>query len=95
MKPTLDDWAFGATSLERPKPLYPKDAVPPIRRDEFRALYDWGGLRMMVMHPQITGRPTRLATPRELVAFTRHFPGVWRPTARDVAAVFVAAEATR
>ncbi len=93
-QPTLDDWAFGATSLERPKPLYPKDAVLSIWRDEFRALYDWGGLCMLVMHPQVTGRPMRLATLRAFVAFTRDFPGVWYATAGAVADAFIAGEAT-
>lgn len=87
-QPTLDDWAFGATSLARPKPLYTKSAVLSIWQDEFREIHDWGGLYMLVMHPQITGRPMRLATLRELIAFTRGFDGVWYATADEVATAF-------
>jgi len=40
-QPTLDDWAYGATSLDKPRPLFPKDQVLSIWCDEFRELYNW------------------------------------------------------
>ncbi|MCA9968366.1 MAG: hypothetical protein KC423_29175, partial [Anaerolineales bacterium] len=75
-----------------PRPLFGKEHVLGIWRDEFRELYSWGGLFMLVMHPQVTGRPIRLATLREFIAYTRQFPGVWTATCSDIAAAFVAQE---
>ena len=62
---------------------------PHLWQDEFRELYDWGGLFMLVMHPQITGRPMRLATLRELIAFIRNFEGVWFAQCRQIAEALV------
>lgn len=91
-QPTLDDWAFGSSSLSAPRPLFGKDHVLGIWQDEFRELYSWGGLFMLVMHPQVTGRPIRLATLREFITHTRQFPGVWTATCSEIAAAFVAQE---
>ena len=91
-QPTLDDWAFGASSLQSPRPLFPKDHVLSIWRDEFKELYDWGGAITLVMHPQVTGRPLRLATLREFIAYTREFPGVWYATCAEMAEAFAAQE---
>ena len=88
-QPTLDDWAFGSSSLANPRPLFTKDHVLSIWQDEFRELHDWGGLFMLVMHPQVTGRPIRLATLRELIAFMRGFPGVWFATSDEIARAFI------
>ena len=44
---------------------------------------------MLVMHPQVTGRPIRLATLRELIAFMRGFPGVWFATSDEIARAFI------
>ena len=63
-----------------------------IRRDEFRETYDWGDLFILTMHPQVTGRPMRLATLREFIAFTRDFPNVWYATCGDVAHAWQALE---
>ena len=45
------------------------------------------------MHPQVTGRPMRLATLREFIAYTREFPGVWYATCAEIAEVFAEQEA--
>lgn len=88
-QPTLDDWAFGSSSLSSPRPLFPKEQVLSIWSDEFRELYDWGGAVTLVMHPQITGRPMRLATLREFIAFTRDFDNVWYATCEEIAEAFI------
>jgi peptidoglycan/xylan/chitin deacetylase (PgdA/CDA1 family) len=90
--PTLDDWNFGATHLRTPRPLFTREHVLSIWKDEFQEIYDWGGVFVLVMHPQVTGRPMRLATLRELIAFTRRFPKVWYATAGEVAEAFIAQE---
>ncbi len=91
-QPTLDDWAFGASSLARPRPLFPKDHVLSIWQDEFRELYVRGAAITLVMHPQVTGRPMRLATLREFIAFTRGFEGVWYATCEEIARAYAAQE---
>ena len=91
-QPELDDWSFGGYSMREAKPLYTKDAVLSIWQDTFQELHAWGGICMMVMHPQVTGRPMRLATLREFIHLTRKLPDVWTTTCREVAEAFVAQE---
>lgn len=91
-QPTLDDWSYGSSSLSAPRPLFPKEAVLSIWQGEFHELYDWGGLFMLVMHPQVSGRPLRLATLREFIQFTRQFDELWYATCSEVAEAFVAQE---
>ena len=87
-QPELDDWAFGSISMREAKPLYPKDAVLSIWKDTFQELYSWGGAATIVMHPQITGRPIRLATLREFIHFAKSLPNVWIATCKEVAEAF-------
>ena len=56
-----------------------------IWQDEFREIYAWGGLFDLVMHPQVTGRPSRIALLREFIAWMQSFPGVWFATGSQVA----------
>ncbi len=91
-QPELDDWAFGSVSMKEAKTLFPKQAVLSIWQDTFKELYAWGGAATIVMHPQISGRPIRLATLREFIAYARTFPDVWITTCRELAEAFVAQE---
>lgn len=93
-QPELDDWAFGSVSMREAKSLYPKAAVLSIWQDTFQELYQWGGAVTIVMHPQVTGRPLRLATLREFIHFARSLPNVWIAPCRDVAQAFEAYERT-
>ncbi|MGL4285696.1 MAG: polysaccharide deacetylase family protein, partial [Phreatobacter sp.] len=61
-----------------------------IFKAEFREIYKWGGLFDMLFHPQICGRPSRIALLRELIAYIRTFPGVWFATGTEVAEAWVA-----
>ncbi len=47
---------------------------------------------MLVMHPQVTGRPMRLATLRALIGFMRDCPDVWFATSNEIANAFIAQE---
>ena len=85
ISPTLDDGNYGLSIIRQPRPLFPKEAVLSIWRNEFAETYRWGGLFILVLHPQITGRPLRLATLREFIAYTRKFPNVWYATGTQVA----------
>jgi peptidoglycan/xylan/chitin deacetylase (PgdA/CDA1 family) len=91
-QPTLDDWAYGSSSPTQYRVLQSKSQVLSIWQDEFEELRDWGGSITLVMHPQITGRPIRLATLREFIGFTRTFDDVWYATCGDIARHFVSQE---
>ncbi|MEE9416775.1 MAG: polysaccharide deacetylase [Acidimicrobiales bacterium] len=91
-QPELDDWAFGGLSMSAVRPLFPKAAVLSIWQDSFDELYEWGGAATIVMHPQVTGRPMRLATLREFIRFTRDYENVWYATCAEVADAFTAQE---
>lgn len=91
-QPELDDWAFGSVSMREAKVLFPKETVLSIWQDSLRELHARGGAATVVMHPQITGRPLRLATLREFIRFAKTLPGVWITPCQAVAEAFVAQE---
>lgn len=91
-QPTLDDWVFGAQSPAHPRTPASKREVLSIWSDELAELHSWGGLATVVMHPQITGRPMRLATLREFITFARTFDGLWFATCEQIADAFARQE---
>lgn len=91
-QPTLDDWVYASTSPVQYRVMQSKTHVLSIWKDEFAELRSWGGSITLVMHPQITGRPIRLATLREFIAFTREFDDVWYAKCHDIARHFEAQE---
>ena len=75
----LDDGPFFAFGL-RPnlyRQIFPPSAVLSVWRDEFRGIHDVGGLTMLILHPQYTGRPSRLRMLQALVDEFRAADGVW------------------
>ena len=44
------------------------------------------------MHPQFSGRPSRIALLREMIAFMRGFEGVWFATCAEVAEAWAATQ---
>jgi len=55
-----------------------------IYKEEFRAVHASGGLFTLVMHPQLSGRPSRVLMMKEFMDFVKGFEGVWLPSPRDV-----------
>lgn len=88
---SLDDAPYALFSVASPRPMFPNQHLLAIYKDEFRELYRWGGLYNIIFHPQITGRPSRIAMLRELIAFIRTFPNVWFATGTEVAEAWIAA----
>jgi peptidoglycan/xylan/chitin deacetylase (PgdA/CDA1 family) len=75
----LDDGPFFAFGL-RPnlyRQIFPPSAVLSVWRDEFRGIHNVAGLTMLILHPQYTGRPSRLAMLQALVDEIRDADGVW------------------
>ena len=44
------------------------------------------------MHPQFSGRPSRIALLREMIAFIRGFGGVWFATCSEIAEAWAASQ---
>jgi len=83
----LDDGPFFAFGL-RPnlyRQIFPPSAVFSVWRDEFRGIHEVGGLTMLILHPQYTGRPSRLAMLQALVDELRAADGVWLTHGADLA----------
>jgi peptidoglycan/xylan/chitin deacetylase (PgdA/CDA1 family) len=55
-----------------------------IYKEEFRAIHACGGLYTLVMHPQLSGRPSRVLMMKEFMDFVKGFEGVWLPSPQEV-----------
>lgn len=88
---SLDDAPHALFSIARPRSIFPNDHLLSIFKDEFREIYRWGGLYNIIFHPQVVGRPSRIAMLRELIAFIKTFPNVWFATGSEVADAWIAA----
>lgn len=82
---SIDDAPYALFSIASPRPIMPNEHVLSIWKQEFMEIYKWGSLLNVVTHPQIIGRPSRLAMLREFIAFMRRFPDVWFATGAEVA----------
>jgi peptidoglycan/xylan/chitin deacetylase (PgdA/CDA1 family) len=90
---SLDDAVFALFSIKNPRPIFTNSHIAEVWQDEFREIYRWGGLFDLVMHPQVIGRPSRIALLREMIAWMRTFPGVWFATGTEVATAWLATQA--
>ncbi len=88
---SLDDAPQALFSIKSPRPIFPNSHMLGIFKEEFREIYRWGGLFDIIFHPQVGGRPSRIALLRELIAFIRTFPDVWFATGAEVAEAWVRA----
>ncbi|RKK03504.1 polysaccharide deacetylase [Pseudoroseomonas wenyumeiae] len=91
---STDDAPHALFSIKTPRSIFPNQHILDLFQDEFRELYRWGGLYNLVMHPQVTGRPARVAMLREMIAFIKSFPNVWFATGSQVAEAWIAAHET-
>ena len=87
---SLDDAAFALFSIKNPRPIFTNEHILKVFQDEFREIYRWGGLFDLVMHPQVIGRPSRIALLREMIAFIKTFPDVWFATGEEIATAWSA-----
>ncbi|MBV9522065.1 MAG: polysaccharide deacetylase [Alphaproteobacteria bacterium] len=89
---SLGDANYALTAIRHPRTIMPNAHILQIWQDEFTELYRWGAYVNLVLHPQVIGRPSRLALLRQFIAFTRRFPGVWYATGAEIAEAFAAQE---
>lgn len=88
---STDDAPYALFSVKTPRPIFTNSHIKEVFQDEFREIYRWGGLYNLVMHPQVSGRPSRIALLREMIAFIKTFPNVWFATGEEVAEAWIAA----
>ncbi|MCU0888263.1 MAG: polysaccharide deacetylase [Rubritepida sp.] len=88
---SLDDAPFTLFSVKTPRPIFTNRHIGEVWQDEFREIHRWGGFYNLVMHPQFTGRPSRIALLREMIAFMQGFDGVWFATCGQIAEAWAAA----
>lgn len=83
---SLDDaahfWFDGASWT---KSIAPTQTVRAIWEEEFLAMRELGGACVFTMHPQIIGRPGRLAFLDAFLSFVAGIPDVWVATTREIA----------
>jgi peptidoglycan-N-acetylglucosamine deacetylase len=83
----LDDGPYYLVSNHPPnhRQVYASDTVVGIWTDEFRGMHPLGGVMTLTLHPQITGRPSRLAALERVIDNARSYANVWLPTHGELA----------
>ena len=89
---SLDDAPFVLFSVKTPRPIMTNSHIREIWQEEFREIHRWGGFYNLVMHPQLSGRPSRIALLREMIAFIQGFDDVWFARCGEVAEAWAAQE---
>lgn len=80
----FDDWNFGMTSRVDSRPIFGRDAILPIWREEFEVTHDWGGVTTLVLHPQVSGRPMRWRILRDFLIEIAARGDVWIATGQQI-----------
>lgn len=73
---SLDDAVYALYSARQYRAIFTNSHILEIWKAEFDAIYRWGGVFNLLMHPQVIGRPSRLDLLRDFIAYARSFPGV-------------------
>jgi peptidoglycan/xylan/chitin deacetylase (PgdA/CDA1 family) len=80
----LDDLAHFAYHITARKTILSSQQVLDIYKEEFRGIHAYGGLFVLTMHPQASGRPSRILMVKEFIEYIQTFPGVWITTPEEV-----------
>lgn len=80
----LDDVPFGLTSALQPRPISSPSALLEMWQWELDGMVQLGGLMTVAMHPQVTGRPSRLLVLDRFLAYAKELP-VWFATGSEIA----------
>lgn len=86
---SYDDWMLGLSNRFSPRPIFPKEHVLSIWKDELDETRDWGAMVTTVLHPQCSGRPMRLRLLREFLTYAKSCPDVWIATGEQIAANYL------
>ncbi|MBO0142553.1 polysaccharide deacetylase [Agrobacterium sp. Ap1] len=80
----FDDWNFGMSSRTSSRPLFGRDPVLQLWKDEFEATHAWGGVTTLVLHPQVSGRPMRWHILRDFLKHVIDKGDVWIATGAEI-----------
>ncbi|MES0884960.1 polysaccharide deacetylase family protein [Roseibium sp. SCP14] len=86
----LDDSALSLYIIQEQSTILTNDHIFQVWKEEFDALYEWGGLVNFTLHPQISGRPARNMLLRRIVSYMREQQDVWFATGTQIAEAFAA-----
>lgn len=87
---SMDDAPYALFAIQSPRPIFTNEHILQVWKAEFDEVYRWGGMVNVVMHPQITGRPARIAMLREFIAHVRQYDNIWFATGTEVAEAWAA-----
>jgi peptidoglycan-N-acetylglucosamine deacetylase len=73
----LDDLAHFYYHISARKTILSCKQVLELYQEEFRGIHAYGGLFTLTMHPQASGRPSRVLMLKELIEYVRSFRDVW------------------
>lgn len=82
----LDDWEqyFYSAEPQMGFSIEEPDKVYRLWKSEFDGLYEEGGCFVLTMHPQLTGRSSRINMLKELIQYMKTKSGVWFTTLDDI-----------
>ena len=87
--PSYDDWMHGLSARFSPRPIFPREHVLSLWRDELDEIRDWGAMATTVLHPQCSGRPMRLRLLREFLTYALGCKDLWIATGAEIADNFL------
>ncbi|WP_371227938.1 polysaccharide deacetylase family protein [Roseovarius sp. 2305UL8-3] len=90
---SFDDWTYGLTHRTSPRPMFPRQHVLDIWKEEFDQTHEWGGVTTMVMHPQVTGRPMRINIMDQFLSHVRATGNTWIATGAEICSHYESCEA--
>ena len=87
-----DDWTLGLSTRFGPRPVFPKEHILSMWKDDLDETRAWGAMVATVLHPLVSGRPMRLRLLREFLLYTLECRDVWIATGEQIARHFEAHE---
>ncbi len=88
----LDDLAHFYYHISARKTILSCEQVQKLYREEFDGIYAYGGLFTLTMHPQASGRPSRVLMLQEFIKYVRSHKDVWIPSPDELVRYWRAAQ---
>jgi peptidoglycan-N-acetylglucosamine deacetylase len=82
----LDDWPHFAFSSGSTGRICSAADVEVLWKEEFDGIHSYGGSYILTMHPQISGRPARVALVGRMIDYVQRRTDVWVATCAEIAA---------
>lgn len=91
----LDDSTIMYFDFQTQPAILTNDHILQVWTDEFNAIREWGGLVNITLHPQLIGRPGRIALFRQFMTHMQSFDDVWFATGTQVSDAFETFESSQ